>query len=452
MTEIFYCKACKYQTKYSGNYNKHINTQKHHQKLDKSIACSNINTKKQIPPPPQGKFPHLCKKCGKKYSRKDSLKRHQSTCSVSKNSNTLNTFGAQNNFIHIKKNNPENGVFSNAEMRCDEISEESRKNCVKYNVFNKDFDLHNFVCKLCKKKYLTEKELLEHKPNCLKKNYDTITENSEYTMDSTSSKNHNKSNSVDNSNSSSISHTGTKLNKTNPHNSLKLEKYKNKLIQKKIIISSKDELLEHYKQELNYMRGMLDTAGGMANKAVGSLTHIVNNYENAPPLEKAKISELLKIKNINVTFKNKKEKEMMIIEEVFSAYNHGTIGQYIGDIIISMYKKKDPELQSIWATDTSRLTYLIKKQEKKYSRWVVDKKGVETMKYVIEPIIQKIKELSRIYLDSNPPSKYDDMEKIVIIEKTYMNIINDIDDKKLHQKVLKYISSHFYFDKSKNSK
>ena len=38
------------------------------------------------------------------------------------------------------------------------------------------------------------------------------------------------------------------------------------------------------------------------------------------------------------------------------------------------------------------------------------------------------------------------------IEKTYVGLINDIDDKKIHQKVLKYISSHFYFDKSKNCK
>ena len=231
----------------------------------------------------------------------------------------------------------------------------------------------------------------------------------------------------------------------------------------KIIISSKDELLDHYRKEIDYMRGMLDTAGGMANKAVGSLSHIVNNYDDAPPLEKAKSSDVLKIKNSRVKVKNKKEREMIIIKQIFSAYNHGTTGEYVGDIIVSMYKKKDPELQSIWATDTSRLTYLIKKPEddedstNSHSRWVVDKKGVDTVEYIIDPILQKIKSLAREYLDQNPPGMKDgfgniDNDRIASIEKTYVGLVSDIDDKKIHQKVLKYISSHFYFDKNKTVK
>ena len=436
MSEKFSCKICKYATKHIGNYNKHCNTSKHHQKVAKSIPDPHKNPKiVEIPPPPQ-KFPHLCGNCGKKYSRKDALKRHQSSCFVVKSVNTLNTFGAQNKILHINKPNSEEKKIDTSIQK---VLRKSRLDSVEYNDFSESTKLHNFLCKLCKKKYSTKMDFLEHRDNCSRvKNVENV-ENVD----------------IESTDDYASIETNQDVLIT-PQNALKIEKYKNKLIQKNIIISSKDELLEHYKQELNYMRGMLDTAGGMANKAVGSLTHIVNNYENAPPLEKAKISHVLKIKNINNNYKNKKEKEMMIIEQVFSEYNHGTIGQYIGDIIISMYKKKDPELQSIWATDTSRLTYLIKKQENKNSRWVVDKKGVETIKYVIDPIIQKIKELARMYLDNNPPVKYDDissieMEKIATIEKTYMNLINDIDDRKIHQKVLKYISSHFYFDKSKNA-
>jgi hypothetical protein len=440
MSEKFSCKICKYTTKHIGNYNKHCNTLKHHQKVVKSIPEPSKTPKIVEPPPPPQKFPHLCGNCGKKYSRKDALKRHQSSCFDVKSANTLNTlntFGAQNKILHINKFNTEEKKIDTSIQK---VLRNSRLDSVEYNDFSESTKLHNFLCKLCKKKYSTKMDFLEHQANCSRRKNVENVEN------------------VDIESIEGDDYTSIETNKDvliTPQNALKIEKYKNKLIQKNIIISSKDELLEHYKQELNYMRGMLDTAGGMANKAVGSLTHIVNNYENAPPLEKAKISHVLKIKNINNSYKNKKEKEMMIIEQVFSEYNHGTIGQYIGDIIISMYKKKDPELQSMWATDTSRLTYLIKKQENKNSRWVVDKKGVETMKYVIDPIIQKIKELARMYLDNNPPIKYDDissidMEKIATIEKTYMSLINDIDDRKIHQKVLKYISSHFYFDKSKN--
>ena len=440
MSEIFSCKFCNYTTKYIGNYNKHCTTQKHSEKVyndsdsDEKIQ-ENSAFKLQTPPfpPPPPPPPHLCGKCGKKYSRKDSLKRHQSHCfdkNTQKNLNTFHKNSAFNEFFHINLKHDEYNVFENQGTRNPKVLEKMRSNSVQYKKKHKLLSLcgeENFICDLCGKKYESQKRFFRHKERCINK--------------------------ISKSNK-------TKITPDSQNTPNVLEKYKNEINHQNDIICSKELLLQHYEQELSYLRQIIEKERDKdnANKDIGSHTHIVNKYENAPPLEKAKISDVLKLTNFIGKVKNKKEAELIIIKQIFSAYNHGTIGQYIGDIIISIYKKEDPELQSMWATDTSRLTYLIKKQqEDENSIWIVDKKGVETIKYVIDPIIEKIKTLSRMYLDNNPPIKYDessnyDSELIMTIEKTYVGLINDIDDKKIHQKVLKYISSHFYFDKSKNCK
>jgi hypothetical protein len=452
MSEIFSCKFCNYTTKYIGNYNKHCTTQKHSEKVYNDSDSDekkqeNSAFKLQTPhfPPPPPPPPHLCGKCGKKYSRKDSLKRHQYLCFDKNKQKTLNTFhknSAFNEVFHINLKHDEYNVFEKQGTRNQKVLEKMRSDSVQYKKKHKLLSLcggEDFICDLCGKKYDSQKRFFRHKERCINK---ISKSNKTKTM-------------PDSQNSSNLSNLSNSQNSPNV-----LEKYKNEINHQNDIIYSKELLLQHYEQELSYLRQIIEKERDKdnVNKDIGSHTHIVNKYENAPPLEKAKISDVLKLTNFIGKVKNKKEAELIIIKQIFSAYNHGTIGQYIGDIIISIYKKEDPELQSMWATDTSRLTYLIKKQqEDENSIWIVDKKGVETIKYVIDPIIEKIKTLSRMYLDNNPPIKYDessnyDSEIIMTIEKTYVGLINDIDDKKIHQKVLKYISSHFYFDKSKNCK
>jgi len=41
-------------------------------------------------------------------------------------------------------------------------------------------------------------------------------------------------------------------------------------------------------------------------------------------------------------------------------YKRNKLEKYIGDILVSHYKKENKLDQSLWATDTTRCTYLIK--------------------------------------------------------------------------------------------
>jgi hypothetical protein len=505
MTEIFSCKHCNYQTKYIGNYNKHCSTQKHNNKSNTDIQFNEkyINFdafKIQTPhfPPPPPPPPHFCVYCGNKYSRKDSLKRHQNVCSNNKslqNSKKINNFSASNMDIHhiLKQGKNTNKKKQGNSMQ--KVLKKSRLNSVQYKKFNKllccgggsivNAPLKNIKSisdnQNKKKQYKKNNnnsisiDNIDNIDNCydvddvddVDDDVDGVDDDDDddvddgddgYDVDDGDDGDdddcdddddcHDCHDDCDN-NDVDVDDIDIDNNAINIKDDTKLfkffvEQYKNEIINKNDIISSKEQLLKHYEQELKYMRKIIEK-----ERDGGTHTHIVNKYENAPPLEKPKLSDVLKLTNFIGKVKNKKEGELLIIKQIFSAYNHGTIGQYIGNIIISIYKKKDPELQSMWATDTSRLTYLIKKQqEDKNSIWIVDKKGVETIKYVIDPIIEKIKTLSKMYLDDNPPNKHNG-DTIMSIERTYVELINDIDDRKIHQKVLKYITSHFYFDKNK---
>ena len=199
--------------------------------------------------------------------------------------------------------------------------------------------------------------------------------------------------------------------------------------------------VDHYKEETNYYKQMLREAGGLVKKSVGSLTYIVDNYENAPALQAIDMDEI----------KVLEDDEKKFIEDVLSAFKHKTIGKYLGSLIIKIYKKDDPKIQSIWNTDDSRLTYLIKELfGNKSSNWVIDKKGVKTTEYLIDPLLLNIKKLLISYQKNLaiPELTHNSVEMEFILDnsKKIIELMNDIDDGIISKEILKYISCHLRFN------
>ena len=208
---------------------------------------------------------------------------------------------------------------------------------------------------------------------------------------------------------------------------LKLDKYK-------------DES-EHYKEEMNYYKKMLMEAGGLVKKSVSALTYSIQNYDMAPPIQSIQINDI-------DTFESSNKKT---VEDVISAYKHRTMSKYIGDIILKIYKKEDPKKQSVWNTDDTRLTYLVKELlNNKSSNWIVDKKGTKTAEYLIDPLLEHIKSLIIIYQKnySIPDINLHSTEIEMMLEnnKKIVEIVNEIDDGLMAKDVLKYISSHLRFN------
>ena len=198
---------------------------------------------------------------------------------------------------------------------------------------------------------------------------------------------------------------------------------------------------QHRLDETNYYKQLLREAGGLVKKSVSSLTYVVDNYENAPALQAISADE----------FKNTEENEKKIVEEILSAYKHKTLDKYLGNYIIKIYKKDDPKFQSIWNTDDSRLTYLIKELlNNKSSNWIIDKKGIKTKEYLIDPLLNCIKQLLISYQKNLiiPDLKHNTVEIEFLLEnsKKISELVNDIDDEVISKEILKHISSHLRFN------
>ena len=116
----------------------------------------------------------------------------------------------------------------------------------------------------------------------------------------------------------------------------------------------------------------------------------------------------------------------------------------------------DPAEQSIWTTDTSRLTYVVKQLISNNStKWIIDKKGVETKKYIITPLIKKIQELATDYHKSQvldvdfDECSQKEIDKMTNINEKYKNFVANVLNGKLHEDILKYLSPHLSFNNKK---
>ena len=207
----------------------------------------------------------------------------------------------------------------------------------------------------------------------------------------------------------------------------------------KLLQSEKE--MTHYREESNYYKHLLKEAGGLVKKSVSALTYVVNNYDSAPALQTITIHDIPNFKNT----------EKKIVEDILSAYKHKTLGPYLGDFIAEFYKKDDPKSQSIWNTNDSRLTYLIKELlNNNSSNWIVDKKGIKTTTYIIEPLLTHIKNLL-VSFQTNytiPELGHNSVELEFVLDNSrkIIELINDIDDGVIAKDILKYISTHLRFN------
>ena len=338
------CKLCNYQTKKQGNYNRHINSIKHHKKVLEEM---------NIPKPSSS--PEISEPYG---SHMDPIWIIKGAENSIKNTNDLNNFD------------------------CDKISDSAQK--------------RNYMCNYCNHNFSGANNLARHKKSCSTKK---ITE-SEY--------------------------------------EIKFREMQSKIeLLEKETDKYRDES-KHFQEENKYHKQLLNEAGGLVKKSVSSLTYVVNNYGSAPTIE------LLNIDNLVDLEENNKK----LVEDVISAYKHKTLDKYLGDSIIKLYKKDNPEDQSIWSTDTNRLTYLIKElMVNDSSSWIIDKKGTKTKKYLIDPLLKHIKSLIIYYQKNSMNLSTNEVEIEYILEtnKKILKLVADIDDEVIGNNLLRYISTHLFF-------
>jgi len=157
----------------------------------------------------------------------------------------------------------------------------------------------------------------------------------------------------------------------------------NKLIEQNKILEKDEEMINILKSEVDHLKSIVNNAGSIIKTSVSTVAYVLKNYKDAPALESVKDYSAIHYKQDNSEF----------VENLIYEHTHNKLHIYIGDFIIKTYKKEDPSKQSIWNSDTSRLTYLIREiiNNNKVD-WKIDKKGIKTTKFIIEPILEYIDE------------------------------------------------------------
>jgi len=204
----------------------------------------------------------------------------------------------------------------------------------------------------------------------------------------------------------------------------------------------KDNQIDELKSDLIYYKNLIKTAGvGSGAKITTNVQSlIVSKHDDAPAIEYAK-PNLLKFNS-----KDSYENSLFLINR----YKDNTFTMFVGKCIVAACKKEDPDEQSIWSTDANRLTMFIKKMMDDDSKWISDKKGVQTTKYLINPILKKIKEM---LIDYNK-HLYSQINKLPQHEVDYYNdimihcreLVHFIEHEKLADEILRYMAPRLTYE------
>ena len=282
---------------------------------------------------------------------------------------------------------------------------------------------------------------------------------------------------------------------------------KEKETEKKLIEKEKEterKLLEKENEKLTEVNKILIEHTGKSNTLnntqnnninIGTLNYINEHFKNAPPLEK--ISNFV----INGIDTNDEKQYDKFISNLIYHHNNKNLHVYLGDHIVSIYKKKNLNEQSIHTTDTSRLNYAIriieesldlydtseedidnytlsdkddseidsdeeelkqikedyykklkeknlKNIKKKNAKiWIVDKSGYKICRIVVEPIIRRMLRILKKNLRDRNKLIITDLDEELKYRSNVNSMIDSIDTKKLKNDINKYIAPKFNLDK-----
>ena len=149
----------------------------------------------------------------------------------------------------------------------------------------------------------------------------------------------------------------------NDNQKVKLEE-QTKLIntQKEEIERQNKELLSILNDNRSFLQGTQKTSTSTISKSVDALTFLMTHRKNAPELKK-------------ITQENAQElltRENKLYDYLLHYNSENKLDQYIGDIILKYIKKENPEDQSVWNSDVSRLTFLIRDIVNESPTWLRD--------------------------------------------------------------------------------
>ena len=197
-----------------------------------------------------------------------------------------------------------------------------------------------------------------------------------------------------------------------------------------------------------------------AKKSVNAMTFLNAKYPNAPPIaflenndDLAKMTKEIYEKQNNISKSDHLFEEIIIFH-----FKKDTLPKLMGDVIVNMYKKDQSKEQSIWNSDVSRLTFVIKNliNNTTDSVWIKDCKGLQVKNMIIKPMMNIVREKMTTYVNEGHDYvdektlernlSNDDEEKIKSLLLNMTNatkLIQTILLGKIHDDIVRYIAPHF---------
>lgn len=253
---------------------------------------------------------------------------------------------------------------------------------------------------------------------------------------------------------SSASSLSRHKNKFCKGNKKEMSKKTNQII-KKQITNKDDEVIHITKSQLEDKLRIkeLEAQVSLLNKYINSdkiaknvnitvIKYAQENYPDAPPLSKIDDYSCLE------------DDESELLESIIKKQKDNLLHKYLGDFIVKYYKKDNQSEQSLWNTDVSRLSYVIKElMINNKSVWTKDKEGIKTKEYIIKPLLLYIKNVIENHIDKYTDvdqNNYDDMIERFNDGYVLLAIKMAVCNGQLSHKIIKYITPYFYMDKMTN--
>lgn len=202
------------------------------------------------------------------------------------------------------------------------------------------------------------------------------------------------------------------------------------------------------RKDITKLHSIIDKGETIFKSSISAMKYAIKHFSNAPALTAFTSYELLETKNKNST-----------VDNILFSYKNDLLHKYIGDIIIKAYKKDKVVEQSMWNTDSTRLSYIVKclvdKNDLKKCEWQVDKNATYIRENIISPILVHIrnillKDAERLNTYYNKKGhKFSDYEIHLHIEtlKGISNLTHELESfPNLQQNIIKHISPYFFIN------
>lgn len=395
----YYCKPCDYKTDRYANFVRHTNSTKHHKK------CNEINNKKIV-----GK--HSIKVPGQgDYIMNSSLEEYIKH--------------ALKYAIDYKISYDKDKSISS-----DKVEVNHEKNMTNKTVYGSGV----YVCKYCGREFTLKNSKYKHQVKCKEKYEKTSKEqlNNDDIKSSTES-------------------DEEELSKDE-----KLKLYERKLANYKEKLKDKEKQIDKLLETNVNATKTSANVSESNNRSMHMMTYAIKYFKNAPvlkQLEKAQIKEVIEY-NGSV---NSYDDVFEYVEEILFEYKKKRIIPYIGKLIGTYFNIHVPYVErSAWATDVSRLSFIVMQHVGTGKEWSNDKSGQKFTNSVINPTVDFINKVLKQFIDmeSKNQDEYfkefdkdrNKCEKIMGLRGLAVQFMEEILTDKFKKELLKFIAPYFNFD------